>query len=67
MKSAINQLGPYRVDEKIGAGGMATVYRAARGPEGAEARVALKVLHPDLAQEPEHLEMFLAEALVLEM
>ena len=59
--SAISQLGPYRVDEKIGAGGMATVYRAARGPEGAEARVALKVLHPDLAKEPEHLEMFLAE------
>ncbi len=61
MKSALSQLGPYRVEERIGTGGMATVYRAATGPEGAEARLALKVLHPELSDEPEHVEMFVAE------
>ena len=61
MKSGLSQLGTYRVDERIGAGGMAAVYSATCGPEGAEARLALKVLHPELASEPEHVEMFIAE------
>ncbi len=43
------QLGPYVVEEKLGAGGMGTVYRA-MGPAGP---VALKVLHPHLLEIPD--------------
>lgn len=43
------QIGPYRLIERLGAGGMGVVYRAAP-PEGEE--VALKLLHPRERNEP---------------
>ena len=63
MKGSISQIGPYRIGDKIGSGGMATVYRAVRsGVEGFERAVAVKVLHPHLASDSEYVEMFRAEA-----
>ncbi|WP_037577286.1 Stk1 family PASTA domain-containing Ser/Thr kinase [Phaeacidiphilus oryzae] len=52
--------GRYRVDERLAVGGMATVYR------GVDTRldrtVALKVMHPALAADPEFTDRFIREA-----
>ena len=55
------QIGPYRIVERIGAGGMGVVYRAERADVGA--RVALKVLRDPLS--PEAGRRFLEERRVL--
>lgn len=52
-------IGPYRIEERLGAGAMGTVY-AARAP-GTGKRVALKVLHPHLVA-TETRRRFLREA-----
>lgn len=53
-------LGPYRIEEKIGRGGMATVYRAFEA--GVERDVAIKVMH-DVDLDNESFRMrFLREA-----
>ncbi len=57
------RIGRYEVGASIAAGGMATVYLARMsGPQGFEKLVALKRVHPHLAQEPAFVEMFLDEA-----
>ncbi|WP_075004028.1 Stk1 family PASTA domain-containing Ser/Thr kinase [Streptacidiphilus jiangxiensis] len=52
--------GRYRVEQRIAVGGMATVYR------GVDTRldrvVALKVMHPGFAADPEFVERFIREA-----
>jgi len=53
-------LGAYRLTEKLGAGGMGTVFRATQGT--LERGVALKVLPPELARNPEYIQRFLREA-----
>ena len=59
------RLGRYEVLTRIGQGGMATVYVArVHGVGGFERLVALKVLHPQYAQEREFISMFLDEARV---
>ncbi len=50
----------YRLGERIGEGGMAAVYLATRADDGVE--VALKVLRPELAVDPEVVRRFLQEA-----
>ena len=50
----------YRIDELIGAGGMGTVYRAY--DLNLERPVALKLMHPQIANEPEFRERLKAEA-----
>ncbi len=56
-------LGRYDIVQRLGHGGMATVYLArATGNAGFEKLVAIKVIHPHLAAEPEFVEMFLEEA-----
>jgi predicted Ser/Thr protein kinase len=52
--------GRYRVEEKIGEGGMATVYRAI--DTALDRIVAIKVLRPSFAQDPEFVERFRREA-----
>jgi serine/threonine-protein kinase len=53
-------VGRYQVGEKIGAGGMGTVYRARHLDLARD--VALKVLPPELVARPEMLERFRQEA-----
>jgi len=57
------QLGPYDILAPIGAGGMGEVYRAK--DTKLEREVAIKVLPPALAQDPERLARFEREAKVL--
>ncbi|HEY7874327.1 MAG TPA: protein kinase [Actinomycetota bacterium] len=52
--------GRYRLESKLAAGGMGTVYRAV--DERLERRVAVKILRGDLAQEPRFVERFRREA-----
>ncbi|MBN1284681.1 MAG: tetratricopeptide repeat protein [Anaerolineae bacterium] len=56
-------LGPYRIVEKIGGGGMATVYRAYHPATGRE--VAIKVLSEHFAAEAQFLARFTREAKVV--
>jgi formylglycine-generating enzyme required for sulfatase activity/dienelactone hydrolase len=56
-------LAHYRISAAIGAGGMGEVYRATDTRLGRE--VALKVLPPDVASQPERLERFEREAKAL--
>jgi serine/threonine protein kinase len=55
--------GSYKVLEKIGEGGMGTVYRAV--DEMVERSVALKVLRTEIAQNAEVVERFRSEAIAL--
>ncbi|MGI8596561.1 MAG: protein kinase domain-containing protein, partial [Thermoleophilaceae bacterium] len=52
--------GRFRLEERIGAGGMSTVYRAF--DETLERWVAIKVLHSELASEEDQIERFRREA-----
>jgi serine/threonine protein kinase len=61
--STSEQFGPYEVYERLGLGGMATVYRAKkRGPAGFERSVALKRMLSHLAEDPAFVESFIREA-----
>ncbi|MEM6937571.1 MAG: serine/threonine-protein kinase, partial [Pseudomonadota bacterium] len=42
-------IGPYKVEEELGRGGMGAVYRATRQHEGYEQQVAIKLLHAGTA------------------
>src|SRR5262245_30300160 len=53
-----DRLGPYRIERKLGRGGMGTVYA---GVDDAGRRVAVKVLAPALAGEPGFRQRFDAE------
>jgi tRNA A-37 threonylcarbamoyl transferase component Bud32 len=56
-------LGRCRIEEEIGRGRTSTVYRAHH--QAIEADVAVKVLHPSIAEHPEILERFQTEARAL--
>ena len=56
-------LGRYAIFDAIASGGMATVhYGRLRGPVGFSRTVAIKRLHPQYAQDPQFVAMFLDEA-----
>jgi len=55
--------GRYETLQPIASGGMATVYLGrVIGSAGFERRVAIKVMHPHVATDPEFIDMFLDEA-----
>jgi len=57
------RLGRYQLLQKLASGGMASVYLArAAGPAGFEKVIALKRIHPHLAEEKNFVDMFLDEA-----
>ena len=61
--TASEVFGPYRVYERLGVGGMATVHRAARPSLGGfEHIVALKRLRPEFAVDPATVRFFIREA-----
>ncbi|HEY7661001.1 MAG TPA: serine/threonine-protein kinase [Actinomycetota bacterium] len=53
-------LGPYRLEDRLGEGGMGVVFRAVREPEGDI--VALKVLRPELSSDETFRRRFVHEA-----
>src|SRR4051794_11160442 len=56
-------LGDFRLLREIACGGMAAIYLAQRvGPHALAQPVAVKVIHPHLACDPEFVDMFLDEA-----
>ncbi|MET0343391.1 MAG: protein kinase [Polyangiales bacterium] len=57
---SLTRLGRYRLVREIASGGMATVNLAVA--EGLDKLVALKIIHPHLAQEESFVRMFLDEA-----
>ncbi|MBL8912600.1 MAG: serine/threonine protein kinase [Archangium sp.] len=57
------QLGDYVIEEVVGRGGMGIVYRAVHPLIGR--KVAIKVLRPEIAEDPEQASRFLKEAQAL--
>ncbi|MGE3075012.1 MAG: serine/threonine-protein kinase [Dehalococcoidia bacterium] len=66
MTSPNNQplaiVGPYELIERVGAGGMGSVYRARNVRDGQQ--VALKLMHEHVASDPSYAERFRREAAV---
>lgn len=56
-------IGPYRIIEQLGQGGMATVYKAYHA--ALDRYVAIKVLHPAFTEDPNFLARFQREARVV--
>jgi eukaryotic-like serine/threonine-protein kinase len=52
--------GRYRLESKLGSGGMSTVYLAT--DETLERRVAVKILHAEISDQPDQIERFRREA-----
>ena len=55
-----DRLGPYRLEQRLGEGGMGVVFRAVREPQGDE--VALKILRPELSSDETFRKRFVHEA-----
>ena len=61
--SPATSLAGFVLEERVGVGGMAEVFRATRrGPGGFAKQVAIKRVLPDLSGDPRFINMFLAEA-----
>ncbi|MDQ6700134.1 MAG: protein kinase, partial [Acidobacteriota bacterium] len=57
---ALTQLGPYKIDARIGAGGMGQVFRAT--DTRLHRTVAIKILPDDKVADPDRKRRFLQEA-----
>ncbi len=55
--------GRFRLEERVGIGGMGAVYRARQ--LNVDRDVAVKVLHPQAAEDPEHVRRFENEAKII--
>jgi serine/threonine protein kinase len=62
------RIGHYEILERVGVGGMAEAFRArARGPGGYQRQLIIKCIQPQLADDPEFVRLFVAEAKILGM
>ena len=61
--SSGESVGPYRIVEQLGSGGMATVFKAYHA--NLDRYVAIKVLHPAFKQDPNFLSRFRREARIV--
>lgn len=61
--SSGENVGPYRIVEQLGSGGMATVFKAYHA--SLDRYVAIKVLHPAFKQDPNFLSRFQREARIV--
>lgn len=60
-----DEVGDYEIVARIKSGGMATLFLARRrGASGFAKHVAIKVVHPHLAEDPQFVRMFVDEALL---
>jgi serine/threonine-protein kinase len=56
-------IGPYQLVAELGRGGMATLFLGLQtGLGGFSRHVAIKIIHPEIASDPETIRMFLDEA-----
>ena len=63
MTAAPWVFGKYTLTEKIATGGMAQIFLAKLiGPGGFEKQLVIKQIHPELSQQRQFVEMFVAEA-----
>jgi serine/threonine protein kinase len=63
-----NRIGRYEIVERVGSGGMAEAFRAvARGPGGYERQLIIKCILPELAADPQFIDLFISEAKILGM
>src|SRR4051794_9158945 len=60
MREFPSTVGPYKILRKVGEGGMGTVFEAMH--QSIERRVAIKLLHPEFAQNAEVTARFFNEA-----
>jgi serine/threonine protein kinase len=59
----LGQAGKYRLDQRLGGGGMAEVFFGSMiGAEGFQRRVAIKRVLPGYSENPQFAQMFIAEA-----
>ena len=58
-----DHVGTYRIDDRIGIGGMGAVYRAAHSEDGHT--VALKIMHADQLEYPSSIDRMIREAQIL--
>lgn len=65
MEMAPQRIGPYRLERKLGAGGMGVVWAA--WDERLERRVALKQIRPEVADDSARRERFRREARAVAM
>ena len=57
------RLGNFRLISQIAVGGMAEIYEAvAPGVAGFEKHLALKIIHPNYAEDPDFVQMLIDEA-----
>jgi len=56
-----NKIGPYQIIQKLGNGGMGTVYKC-RSPKGKPGTLAIKVLNEELSRDDPYRKRFLNEA-----
>ncbi|HEV3198041.1 MAG TPA: protein kinase [Bryobacteraceae bacterium] len=60
-----SRIGPYRIVDHLGAGGMGSVFRAERDDEQFRQQVAIKMISGSLAGRPEFVRRFLDERQIL--
>ena len=65
METATLQIPGYRIEKSLGKGAMSTVYLAVQ--ESLDRRIALKILSPQLANDPTFNKRFIKEGRIIDL